>query len=309
MTEQARRFKKDSPVAIVAAGRLGSSLAVAMSNVGYRISALSSRREAHRLWLSEQLPTATVIGDAAEAASSAQVVLIAGSDSAIETISNSINWRPDQAAVHLSGAFPLSVLHKAEAASAAVGGIHPFQTFPAVDSSDQFGGITLGIESPDSDLHHWLCELAEALGGKPLELSSEQRSAYHASAIMTCGLLAGLTGVAAEMWSGLGIDRDEALEGVLPLVEATIASVRKRGLPGALTGPYVRGDVATIEKHLAATTDRSVEVGAAYAALALAALPIAIEHGGLAETPSDRIKELLRDSLARNCALMGGNVN
>jgi predicted short-subunit dehydrogenase-like oxidoreductase (DUF2520 family) len=110
---------------------------------------------------------------------------------------------------------------------------------------------------------------------------------------MACGLLAGLIGLASEMWEPLGIDRADALKRLIPLLRATVDALDEQGLPSAITGPFVRGDVETIASHLSATSSSSTETGNAYAALSLATLHIVKEQGGLSESDYQSIKSLL----------------
>ena len=124
-------------------------------------------------------------------------------------------------------------------------------------------------------------------------MSSGQRAAYHASAVMACGLLSGLSGLAAEMWAPLGVDRGEALKRLMPLIRATTDALDEQGLPSAMTGPFVRGDVHTVVTHLAAINNISAEVGRAYAALAQASLHIAREQGGLSDQAFECITSVL----------------
>lgn len=288
---------KETPVAIIAAGRLGSSLAIAMANAGYNVTALSSRRADHRKWLSEQLPNSVVVESAQIAANSGSVVFITGPDGAISEIAASIELRSHQAAVHCAGVLPIDVLDSVRNAGAEIAGFHPLQTFPSVDSSGQLEGVSFAIESTDENLDTWLFELAESLGGSGFHITTEGRAAYHTSAVMACGLVSGLVGLAAEMWEPLGISRTEALERLIPLIKSTANALDSKGLPDAITGPYVRGDVGTVVKHLEASTAKSPETGKVYAALAAAALHIAQEQGGLSGSAYERIKELLNSAI------------
>ena len=114
---------------------------------------------------------------------------------------------------------------------------------------------------------------------------------------MACGLTAGLTGLAADMWARFGQDRGRGLRALMPLVRGTAAAVERRGIPAALTGPYVRGDVATVKRHLDAVRAQSPDVARAYAALALATLPLAREQGGLTREVEDEMARALRAAL------------
>jgi predicted short-subunit dehydrogenase-like oxidoreductase (DUF2520 family) len=288
-------LNKQTPIAIVAAGRLGSSLAIALVNAGYNVAAISSRQSSHRDWLTSRVESAVVVEDTQTAANVASVVFITAPDGAIEDICSDINWRSHQAVVHCAGVLPLAALDRARVAGAETAGFHPLQTFPSSDSADRLKDVSFATESLNPALFYWLRILATDLGGSAFKIESSQRPAYHASAVMACGLLAGLTGLAAEMWEPLGIDRADALKRLVPLLRATIDALDEKGLPAAVTGPFVRGDVDTITSHLAATTENSAETGAAYAALAKASLHIAKEQGGLSDSAFERINSILSD--------------
>ena len=286
-------LNKKSPVAVLGAGRLGSSLAIALDKVGYTVAAITSRQPAHREWLSSHLTTGIVVESVQTAANVANIVFITGPDADIEEICSGVKWRSHQAVVHCAGALSLAPLDRARVAGAQTGGFHPLQTFPTIDSYERLKEVSFAIESASSTLLGWLRTLAEDLGGSAFEIESSQRAAYHASAVMACGLLSGLIGLSAEMWEPLGIERKEALRRLIPLLRATVDALDEKGLPEAITGPFVRGDVETITMHLEATANKSIATGNAYAALALASLHIAKEQGGLSDSAFEGIKSLL----------------
>ncbi len=291
-------FGQKSTISIIGAGRLGSSLAIALTQQGLDVAAVSTRRSLQRTWLSEQMPRTRICEAADQAASSADIVFITTSDSAIETVCRQLNWQPHQAIVHCSGVLGLEVLRSASSASATVGAFHPLQTFPTPASHRLLSGITFAIESNDERFENWLSYLASIFGGKTISVSgADERAAYHASAVLACGMLAGLVGLAAELWDRLGIDRADAIDMMAPMITSTAAQVADKGVPASLTGPYTRGDLDTIRKHLYATQLHSVEVSRAYASLALAQLHIAAEQGGIDASRQREIRKTLERHL------------
>lgn len=288
-------LNKQTPIAVVASGRLGSSLAVALAEAGYYVAAVSSRQSDHREWLNSRLENAVAVENAQTAANVANVIFITAPDAMVERVCSVIEWRSHQAVVHCAGVLPLSALESADRRGAATAGFHPLQTFPSPDSHYRLKGVSFATEAQQPAFFDWLSTLASDLGGSSFPIESSQRAAYHASGVMACGLLAGLTGVAAEMWESLGVDREEALKRLIPLLRATIDALDEKGLPDAITGPYVRGDVETIRTHIAAVNASSAEIGKAYVALAQASLHIAREQGGLSDSAFESIKSLLSD--------------
>ena len=84
------QLSKDSPIAVIAAGRLGSSLAIAMVNAGYNVAAVSSRQNAHREWLASRIENAVIVENAQTAANAASIVFITAPDAAIEEMDASL---------------------------------------------------------------------------------------------------------------------------------------------------------------------------------------------------------------------------
>ena len=286
-------LNKESLVAVLGAGRLGSSLAIALDKAGYTVAAITSRQPTHREWLNSHITTGIVVENVQTAVNVANIVFITGPDAYIEKICSGVKWRSHQAVIHCAGAMSLDPLDTARVAGAQTGGFHPLQTFPTIDSYERLQDVSFAIESASPELLGWLRTLAEDLGGSAFQIESSQRAAYHASAVMACGLLSGLTGLSAEMWESLGIERTEALRRLIPLLRATVDALDEKGLPHAITGPFVRGDIETITMHLEATANKSIGIRNAYAALALASLHIAKEQGGLSDSGFEGIKSLL----------------
>ena len=286
-------LNKESLVAVLGAGRLGSSLAIALDKAGYTVAAITSRQPTHREWLNSHITTGIVVENVQTAVNVANIVFITGPDAYIEKICSGVKWRSHQAVIHCAGAMSWAPLDTARVAGAQTGGFHPLQTFPTIDSYERLQDVSFAIESASPELLGWLRILAEDLGGSAFQIESSQRAAYHASAVMACGLLSGLTGLSAEMWEPLGIERTEALRRLIPLLRATVDALDEKGLPHAITGPFVRGDIETITMHLEATANKSIGIRNAYAALALASLHIAKEQGGLSDSEFEGIKSLL----------------
>lgn len=301
-------LRLNSRVAVVAAGRLGASLTVALARAGRNVVAVSSRRDTQRRWLNTQLAAVASIRDDSEgrtrvcseprdAASDAEVIFVTSSDAAISTVARSCEVRRGQYVVHCSGLLGVDILATA-APEATPGAMHPLQTFPSRECHYLIDGISFGIESPDDALREWLTELAATFNGRVVHVSGEsQRAAYHAAAVMSCGLFAGLAGVAAELWRELGVNRDDALSHMAPMIRSTAAAISEMGIPDAISGPFVRGDTDTIRAHLTATHGFSRDVGRAYAALALAQLHLAGEKGNLKPDTVAEMRRILTDHL------------
>jgi predicted short-subunit dehydrogenase-like oxidoreductase (DUF2520 family) len=89
---------------------------------------------------------------------------------------------------------------------------------------------------------------------------------------MSAGLLVALAEAAVSALEHAGLDRDTALESLLPLMSSALRGVQARGLEKGLTGPVVRGDVGVVQAHLEALPP---ELGGIYRLLSRRALRLA----------------------------------
>lgn len=287
----------DTPIGFVGAGRLGTSLATALHAGGFRVVAVNSRSTSSSEAFAERVPGCAPVASPQDVADIAGAVFITTPDAEIKAICDGISWRTEQAAIHCSGVLPVGDLASACGSGARTGGLHPLQTLPNRDSGGLLPGASAAVGSDDPALLDWLQKTAYAIEMKPFTIRDENRAAYHASAVMACGLVAALMGLAAEMWSEMGVSRAEALAALRPLTAATVEGVGRDGLPAAFTGPAVRGDVETIRMHLEATARHSPGMAHAYASLTSDAMSLFAEHEGLSPEAQEEIEILLRRSL------------
>jgi len=73
--------------------------------------------------------------------------------------------------------------------------------------------------------------------------------------------------MAVRVLKKIGLSEKRALETVLPIASQTLRNVAELGPRRALTGPAVRGDQATIRKHLRALRKLDPELARVYATL------------------------------------------
>lgn len=180
--------------------------------------------------------------------------------------------------VHLSGALGLEALGPLAARGFSVGSLHPLQSFPSERPPAAFQGTLFAVDASDEELLGSLAALARRLGGTPRRVTDPDRARYHAAATLIANGLLALADRACLVLADLGWSREEALDAILPLLAGTVDNLRQARLPSALSGPLRRGDVDTVQRHLAALAgDQRQE--RLYRILGLAALDLAREAG------------------------------
>ena len=240
-------------LAIVGAGRVGSSLARAAKRAGLPVT-LPGREEA------------------ATACRACDAVLLCVPDTAIAdaaaTVAEAVP--PLRFVGHTSGATTLAELAPAAEAGAETFSIHPLQTIP--DAATELDGCPCAIAGSSADALEFARALAERLGMRPFEVPDSQRAAYHAAASIASNFLIALEESATSLLEAAGIEDPREL--LAPLVLRTAANWAERG-GDALTGPIARGDEATVARHLEALRGVAPELVELYEALAARAREMA----------------------------------
>ena len=88
------------------------------------------------------------------------------------------------------------------------------------------------------------------LRGEPFTIRKEKKRAYHAWGMFASPLLTALLAASEDVAFAAGLSRKSARKRMLPILQQTLANYSRLGAPDSFSGPIVRGDVATVEKHL-----------------------------------------------------------
>jgi len=123
------------------------------------------------------------------------------------------------------------------------------QSFAAPTFPDNpFRGIIMAGEGDDT-ARALAGEIASGLKAVFLAIETENKTLYHAAAVVASNYLVTLLAVSTQLLEGSGIAPEATLKVLLPLVRGTLNNIEKRGVAEALTGPIARGDTGTVESH------------------------------------------------------------
>jgi predicted short-subunit dehydrogenase-like oxidoreductase (DUF2520 family) len=283
-------------IGFIGAGVVGTALARGLSSAGYAVVAVASRRFESAERLAAAVPGCVAYPQAQAVAENADLVFITTRDDAIEEVARSVRWVSGQIVAHTSGADTVAKLTACKEAGALVGSFHPLQTLADPDQAvANLPGTTFALEGDERVLER-LRKMAEDLGGRCIAIRSEDKTLYHAAAVMVSNYTVTLMNMAVEMWRAFDIEPQVAQQALLPLLRGTVRNIEVVGLPRCLTGPVARGDVATIQGHLDTLAKRAPELLPAYRELALQAIPVGIAKGTLDPSAAERLRQALRQS-------------
>ncbi len=284
-------------IGFIGAGRVAKGLAWGMAQGGQRVIAVASRSPASAEQLAARIAGCRALANAQDVVDCSDLVFITVADDAIAAVAAGLEWRADVAAIHCSGATEVAALAPAALAGARIGGFHPLQAFadPEVALAG-LPGCTIAIEA-EAPLSPQLERLAQALRCRTIRLPPGCRARYHVAAHYAAGFVITLLNQAVELWQSFGIEREQTIRALLPLLRGTAASVEHSGLAQGLAGTYSRGDVGTLEKHLAELARVGPDALHLYCELGLRSIPLGLERGGYDEHRAQAMRLLLQRAL------------
>ncbi len=172
----------------------------------------------------------------------ADIYILAVSDSAIAELSESLPFAKGAIVAHTAGSTPLTTISD----NLRRGVFYPMQTFTKGRKVD-FKKIPLFVEADDEETKQTLFELGRLISDNVTELDSERRRKLHLSAVFVCNFVNAMYGASAELVAEAGLPFDT----LKALIEETCAKACATDNPVKVqTGPAVRGDKATQQRHI-----------------------------------------------------------
>ena len=178
-----------------------------------------------------------------------EIIFITTGDNAISSVAKELSSLnvSDKTFVHMSGAMTTDELILLKNQGAHTCSMHPLQTFSDTEKAvKDLKNAYFALEGDYDKLE----SLVKQLGNPYFTLSKEQKNKYHLSACIFSNYLVTLMNYGSRMLSSIGIDEDDGLQAMKPLIDATLSNVFMKGTEKSLTGPIQRSDTKTLEKHM-----------------------------------------------------------
>ena len=230
-------------IVLIGAGNVGYHLGQRLAAVGLPLVQVYSRTalHAHELALLTGAQPTVELGDITP---DADLYLLAVPDDHIASVARTLRaFLPEQALVaHTSGATPSSLL---AAYFTRYGVFYPLQTFSRGRAVD-FSQAPLCIHAGQAADLTALIQLAQLLSNTVSAIDDQQRAVLHVAAVFVNNFVNYLYQVGHAITTQAQLPH-ELLQ---PLIAETAAKVQTLAPHQAQTGPAIRGDQATIQRHL-----------------------------------------------------------
>ena len=168
----------------------------------------------------------------------ADVYILAVKDDAIENIVTQIPFK-NKIVAHTSGSLELLNTKQNDAV------FYPLQTFSKTKELD-YRMIPFCLEAENEKTYTILEQIAKSISSKVYSISTEQRQQLHLSAVFVCNFVNHLYAIGEEICETHQIPF-EILE---TLIEETALKIKTLNPTDAQTGPALRKDQKTINRHL-----------------------------------------------------------
>ncbi len=170
----------------------------------------------------------------------ADVYILAISDDAITEVSSNLPFQ-NRLVVHTSGSAPMTAINSKNNR----GVFYPLQTF-SKDKTVDFSTIPFCLEAEREEDFDLLQNIGGSLTEKLYKISSEQRNALHVAAVMVNNF----TNYLFSLGNDICNENNIPFEILHPLMKETTAKITTMNPDAAQTGPAIRNDLKTIERHL-----------------------------------------------------------
>ncbi len=179
------------------------------------------------------------------------LVWITVPDDAIATtalqLARTHDWR-GKIVFHSSGALTSDELAPLRERGASVASVHPGMTFVR-GPAPQMVGVAFAVEG-DRAAARVAKQIVEDLGGTTYLIKKRNKVLYHAFGSFASPLVVALMASMEEVARAAGVRKQNIRAVMLPLLRQTWANYLTQGAASAFSGPLVRGDVATVRRHL-----------------------------------------------------------
>jgi predicted short-subunit dehydrogenase-like oxidoreductase (DUF2520 family) len=227
-------------IVLIGSGNVGTHLAKALVSKAENVMQVYSQNLLNASLLAQKI-NAEAINELSEVDQTADLYIISVKDDAIENVAAALK-NVAGLVVHTSGTTDISSIKNY---TARAGVFYPLQTFSKLKEVS-FDHIPLCIEASNVNELEILKKLAQTLSDQVYELDGEKRKALHLAAVFACNFPNHLYALANQVLVENGLDFNI----IRPLIAETADKVMNNVPEKVQTGPAVRGDENTMNKHL-----------------------------------------------------------
>jgi predicted short-subunit dehydrogenase-like oxidoreductase (DUF2520 family) len=228
-------------IVIVGSGNVATVLSALIQKAGHEIVQVVSRNRDHAIVLASRY-NADAVSLSESQFALADIYIVALHDAALESLEK-ISGLKNKFVVHTAGSVSKNVFKNI---SSAYGILYPLQTLSG--AAAQIPEIPFLIEGNNKETLHQIMEFARTLSNKVIPVSETERLHYHIAAVFAGNFTNHMYAIAESFCKKEKID----FKNLLPLINEVTLKVNSNSPYDVQTGPAMREDIFTINRHLQA---------------------------------------------------------
>jgi len=230
-------------VVILGSGNTATVMCKLIAKAGHEIVQIASRHEAHAKTLASSYKALATSLNVAKF-SDADIYIVALHDSALDHIEN-IAALKNKLVVHTAGAVSINALKNC---SSAFGVLYPLQSLSK--SSNDIPEIPFLVDGNNQETLHRILGFAKTLSKKVIEANDAERLNYHVAAVFVSNFTNHMLALAEKFCLQERLD----FKNLLPIINETTSRANEVSPSLTQTGPAIRDDVYTLNRHLQTLT-------------------------------------------------------
>ena len=219
---------------------MATHLAVHFQKAGHRVTCIYSKTTASARRLADRLDTEGT-SDTGDVPREADFYLLCVPDRAIQKVSGLFAGY-EGVWLHCAGALSPEILSESHQR---YGVLYPLQTFSR-DHELSLSNVPFLIEGSSDEVTRTIGDLAGSVSSMVHRMETSSRLAIHLAAVFASNFTTHMIHVAQQILEARGIDP----ELVNPLLKETFQKLSLLKAADAQTGPALRGDVETMQRHI-----------------------------------------------------------
>lgn len=234
-------------IVCIGAGKLANQLMPALEHAGYDIVQVYSRTTVSSNALASSLKNTAATNDINGIQKGADIYFFALKDDVMEAVAKKLDYLANEKSVfvHTSGILPLSAIPFKRR-----GIFYPLQTFSPNHQVD-WKKTPILVTGVNEEITSSLQIMAEKISDLVYKVGDDDRAALHVAAVFANNFTNHMLTLAEIICK----EHHVSFEILKPIIRETIAKALEAGPANSQTGPAVRGDQHTIDKHLSILKD------------------------------------------------------
>ncbi len=227
-------------VVFIGAGNVATVLARLTQQAGHEIVQVLSRSTSSAKLLADELQC-PFTNDFSQLDTGADIYLVAMSDAALNGLHENFRLK-DQLIVHTAGAISKNVL---QTVSTNYGVLYPLQSLLKDEKNDLLQ-IPLLVDGNNANSTKMIEAFANTISRQVQIVAEEDRQKIHVAAVVVNNFTNYLFTLASDYCKAEKV----SFELLFPLIDALVSRLHVHNPADMQTGPAIRKDAATLEKHL-----------------------------------------------------------